>query len=61
MNIERLRRMARKSGFGLSTRNGGWMIFDKWANTVVDGPSFELSLQDVAERLPALHRDGWAL
>lgn len=61
MTIERLRRVARKSGYGLSTRHGGWMIYDRWTNTVVDGSDFDLSQQDVAERLPDLAREGWAL
>jgi hypothetical protein len=61
MSIERLRRVARKSGYSLSTRHGGWMIIDRWSNTVVDGSAYDLSVQDLAERLPALKREGWAL
>lgn len=61
MTIERLRRVARKSGYGLSSRNGGWMIYDRWTNTVVDGSDYDLSLKDVAKRLPAIAREGWAV
>jgi hypothetical protein len=61
MNINKLRRLARSYGYGLSSRNGGWMIFDRWTNTVVDGADYNLNPSEVAERLPALAREGWAL
>lgn len=61
MNIDKLRRLARSYGYGLSSRNGGWMIFDCWTNTVVDGVEYDLSPAEVSERLPALAREGWAI
>jgi hypothetical protein len=59
----RLKKLARESGYAFhksrkaeSSENfGGYMLTEIATNTLVAGPKYQLSLQDVARELQRLH------